>query len=210
MRSNFDLLESSEGGKKQEEEEDNNEESGESEEEEEEEEEQEEEEEEEGSSSDAEYDGVSKKVGVLLEVKDLLNGATDLTDDLFDTVLAALKDADNTGAVVLGPAKRKATEILDSPAKKTKQLQFFDGEEKVVETLTCIEADCGESFPFMQHEKDFFDSKGWDNKPVRCQACRKAKKERNSSTQLGVCYAFKEGNCDRGDSCRFSHEGALA
>jgi hypothetical protein len=30
---------------------------------------------------------------------------------------------------------------------------------------------------------------------------------RNESKGAGVCYAFQEGNCTRGDDCRFSHSG---
>ncbi|KAI9002974.1 putative zinc-binding domain-containing protein [Hyaloraphidium curvatum] len=94
--------------------------------------------------------------------------------------------------------------------------------------------DCGESFVFTAGEKAFFESKGFDNKPTRCKSCKDAKKAkfneggrggarggrggRGGFTRGGrggspgggggnVCYAFQKGECTRGDSCRFSHEG---
>lgn len=44
-------------------------------------------------------------------------------------------------------------------------------------TLTC--KDCGNEFVFTEGEQDFYKEKGFENDPVRCQACRRAKKERN-------------------------------
>lgn len=47
------------------------------------------------------------------------------------------------------------------------------------EELTCV--DCGEKFTFTAGEQEFYQSKGLDNKPKRCKACRDKKKaERNN------------------------------
>ena len=78
----------------------------------------------------------------------------------------------------------------------------------------CRDCDC--DFLFEQSEEDFYRSKGWDADPVRCKACRAAKKARNMekdgnptglSGGKGACYAFQRGECTRGDSCRFAHVG---
>lgn len=45
-------------------------------------------------------------------------------------------------------------------------------EDKV---LVC--KDCGEEFTFTVGEQEFFKEKGFDNDPVRCPACRKARKQ---------------------------------
>ena len=75
------------------------------------------------------------------------------------------------------------------------------------ETLEC--KDCGAEFIFSVEEQEFFASKGFDNKPVRCKACKQAKKDRMDGGQGRgdgpPCYAFQRGECDRGSSCRFSH-----
>ena len=42
-------------------------------------------------------------------------------------------------------------------------------------TLVC--KDCGAEFVFTEGEQEFYASKGFDNEPQRCPACRKAKKE---------------------------------
>ena len=42
------------------------------------------------------------------------------------------------------------------------------------QTLQCV--DCGKDFVFSVAEQQFYDSKGFVNKPKRCEACRAAKK----------------------------------
>jgi cleavage and polyadenylation specificity factor subunit 4 len=93
------------------------------------------------------------------------------------------------------------------------------------ETLEC--KDCGNEFVFSSGEKEFYASKGFDNKPVRCKECKDAKKSRmegggggrggrggdrgsfgaGGGGGGGVCYANQRGECTRGSSCRFSHDG---
>ncbi len=41
-------------------------------------------------------------------------------------------------------------------------------------TLVC--KDCGKEFLFTVGEQEFFKEKGFDNEPVRCPECRKARK----------------------------------
>jgi len=36
--------------------------------------------------------------------------------------------------------------------------------------------DCGEEFVFTESEQAFYKDKGFENDPVRCPACRKARK----------------------------------
>lgn len=45
-------------------------------------------------------------------------------------------------------------------------------------TLTC--KDCGAEFVFTAGEQQFYKEKGFENKPVRCPACRKARKQQNN------------------------------
>lgn len=42
------------------------------------------------------------------------------------------------------------------------------------ETIECV--DCHEQFTFTVAEQEFYASKGFENKPKRCQACRNIKK----------------------------------
>lgn len=44
--------------------------------------------------------------------------------------------------------------------------------------LTC--KDCGKEFIFTVGEQEFYKEKGFDNDPVRCPECRKARKAQNS------------------------------
>ena len=95
------------------------------------------------------------------------------------------------------------------------------------EDLEC--KDCGEPFVFTVGEQEFYETKGFENKPVRCKNCKDAKKSRMEGGSRGgdrgggrdrggygddrrgggggVCYAFQKGDCSRGSACRFSHEG---
>ena len=72
-------------------------------------------------------------------------------------------------------------------------------------TLNC--RDCNAEFIFSAGEQEFYQSKGWENQPTRCTECKNAKKARfGEGPSAGpVCYAFQEGECTRGDACRFSH-----
>lgn len=41
--------------------------------------------------------------------------------------------------------------------------------------------DCGASFLFTAGEQEFFAQKGFTNQPVRCQSCRKAKRQQRNN-----------------------------
>ncbi|AEF17883.1 MULTISPECIES: zinc-ribbon domain-containing protein [Thermoanaerobacterium] len=45
-------------------------------------------------------------------------------------------------------------------------------------TLVC--KDCGAEFVWTAGEQEFYAQKGFQNAPVRCKACRDAKKQRNN------------------------------
>ena len=49
-------------------------------------------------------------------------------------------------------------------------------------TLTC--KDCGSEFLFTEGEQAFYKEKGFENEPVRCPACRKAKKQARYQARL--------------------------
>lgn len=42
--------------------------------------------------------------------------------------------------------------------------------------ITC--RDCGKEFIFTVGEQEFYKEKGFENEPVRCPECRKARKQR--------------------------------
>ena len=45
-------------------------------------------------------------------------------------------------------------------------------------TIKC--KDCGEEFVFTVGEQEFYKEKGFQNEPVRCASCRRARKDRNN------------------------------
>ncbi|MNM33743.1 MULTISPECIES: zinc-ribbon domain-containing protein [Clostridium] len=45
-------------------------------------------------------------------------------------------------------------------------------------TIVC--RDCGKDFVFTEGEQAFYKEKGFDNEPVRCVDCRRAKKQQNN------------------------------
>ena len=44
-------------------------------------------------------------------------------------------------------------------------------------TIVC--KDCGKDFVFTEGEQAFYKEKGFDNDPVRCPECRRARKQQN-------------------------------
>lgn len=60
--------------------------------------------------------------------------------------------------------------------------------------------DCGEQFTFTTGEQEFYAEKGFQNDPVRCAGCRRArKKERGSSGGSGN---FRENTSYQGRPSR--------
>ena len=51
----------------------------------------------------------------------------------------------------------------------------FNMEDK---TLVC--KDCGNEFVFTTGEQEFYKEKGFENEPVRCPDCRRARKQQNN------------------------------
>jgi len=121
---------------------------------------------------------------------------------------------------------------LDAPeASATQQLRFFELEEAPAvssfsdRSLTCV--DCSSSFAFTAEQQHYHATKGWENEPLRCGPCQQTKKEKaqffssrhggfskkktgggggEGKGKGGVCFKFsKEGKCEHGESCRFSH-----
>eukprot|EP01038_Epipyxis_sp_PR26KG_P016121 gene16121-21911_t len=122
----------------------------------------------------------------------------------------------------------------DDAANDEEDAPAYSDEKFQDETLSC--KDCGSDFVFTAGEQEFYEQKGFDNKPVRCKSCKDAKKNsmggggRGNDRGFdrsrgggrggfndrggdrgggggGVCYSFQKGECTRGSSCRFSHEG---
>ena len=56
--------------------------------------------------------------------------------------------------------------------------KFLNGGIKMADkTIVC--KDCGKDFVFTEGEQAFYKEKGFDNDPVRCPECRRARKQQN-------------------------------
>lgn len=66
-------------------------------------------------------------------------------------------------------------------------------------TLIC--RDCGAEFVFSAGEQEFYAEKGFQNEPVRCKACRDAKKN-SRSTNSGERQMYDSVCASCGTSCR--------
>ena len=53
-------------------------------------------------------------------------------------------------------------------------------EECKIEDKKIICKDCGNEFVFTVGEQEFYKEKGFDNDPVRCADCRRARKQQNN------------------------------
>ena len=58
--------------------------------------------------------------------------------------------------------------------------------EFVDETIVC--KDCGAEFVFTAGEQQFYAEKGFSNKPQRCPACRKARKDQRRNNNYNNNY----------------------
>ena len=57
----------------------------------------------------------------------------------------------------------------------------FRQEERKMEDKTIICKDCGNEFVFTVGEQEFYKEKGFENDPVRCPDCRRARKQQRNS-----------------------------
>ena len=83
------------------------------------------------------------------------------------------------------------------------------------QTLTC--RDCGKEFTWTASEQEFYASKGFQNAPVRCPACRQAKKARMGDNGNHRGGGFGGGprqsfnitcaNCGKQDTVPFQPKG---
>jgi ssDNA-binding Zn-finger/Zn-ribbon topoisomerase 1 len=54
-------------------------------------------------------------------------------------------------------------------------------EDYIMEDRTLVCKDCGKEFVFTVGEQEFYKEKGFDNDPVRCPECRKARKQQRNN-----------------------------
>ena len=58
-------------------------------------------------------------------------------------------------------------------------MKSLTGGIRMDKTLVC--KDCGQEFIFSEGEQAFYKEKGFDNEPVRCQDCRRARKQQRNN-----------------------------
>lgn len=79
------------------------------------------------------------------------------------------------------------------------------------QTLTC--RDCSTEFVWTASEQEFYQSKGFDNPPVRCPSCRKAKKQRMDGGRGGggdfrrESFEITCAECGKTDTVPFKPRG---
>ncbi len=77
------------------------------------------------------------------------------------------------------------------------------------QTLTC--RDCGNPFVWTASEQEFYQSKGFQNSPVRCPSCRAAKKTRMEGGRGGggqrQMYEITCSSCGKKDTVPFQPRG---
>ena len=74
------------------------------------------------------------------------------------------------------------------------------------QTLTC--RDCGNPFTWTASEQEFYQSKGFQNSPVRCPSCRAAKKARmDGGRGPRQMYEITCSSCGKTDQVPFQPRG---
>ena len=58
-------------------------------------------------------------------------------------------------------------------------------------TLVC--KDCGEEFIFTAGEQEFYASRGFQNEPMRCKACRDKRKDRSEGREMHTAVCARCG-----------------
>lgn len=69
------------------------------------------------------------------------------------------------------------------------------------QTLQC--RDCGRDFVWTASEQEFYQSKGFTNKPTRCAECRKNKKARMNGGRERQSFEITCSQCGRTDTVPF-------
>lgn len=69
------------------------------------------------------------------------------------------------------------------------------------ERLTC--ADCGKEFIFTVGEQEFYQQRGFTNKPKRCEDCRSKKKAQGGRDRSSGGFSGGRGGGPRGPSQKF-------
>ena len=77
------------------------------------------------------------------------------------------------------------------------------------QNLTC--RDCGKPFVWTASEQEFYQSKGFQNAPVRCPACRALKKARMDGGDRGQRQMFEItcSQCGKKDMVPFQPRGDM-
>ncbi|RJQ38789.1 zinc-binding protein [Candidatus Microgenomates bacterium] len=74
------------------------------------------------------------------------------------------------------------------------------------QTLVC--RDCNKDFVWTASEQEFYQQKGFQNAPVRCQACRTLKKARmNDGGRPRQSFEITCSECNRKDTVPFQPRG---
>ncbi|KOA18190.1 hypothetical protein CLHOM_30680 [Clostridium homopropionicum DSM 5847] len=68
---------------------------------------------------------------------------------------------------------------VEAYGKETRSLRKKEIYKMADKTLVC--KDCGKDFVFTEGEQEFYKEKGFENEPVRCPECRKARKQQRNN-----------------------------
>ena len=103
-------------------------------------------------------------------------------------------------AKVEAPGADGADEEEEQPkAKKAAGVEAAEGDEEI----SC--KDCSATFLHTVSDQEFFTSKGWENKPIRCKDCRNAKKAQVNGASGGAGGGGGDRAC-----CEFQIERSLS
>lgn len=67
--------------------------------------------------------------------------------------------------------------------------------------------DCGKDFTWTASEQEFYQQKGFQNSPVRCADCRRAKKARMGDDRPRQSFEITCAQCGKKDSVPFRPKG---